>query len=829
MSKRPGSPLSGPPAKKSAPAIANINFGPVTGQEELNLKTLQVQNKMLSEKNRQKIAQDHLLRKRLESQEAAREELEKKVAVVMGHWSRLDEQVQAMLYQCGAVRTLGKQPDCASLPVRALLKKVQQAADESLASDALLERCKFTVSSIRDLTRTLEHLYQRVSEECTDVDLGKENERLEELVTALRGQVCESGAAHDKIINLEERVKMLKAELESTQYDLGKAVEKTEKVKIRLEDANQLLSNAEQQAVLSAGQAGSAQPHTDQTLPPAAASQSGNSVGTAEPADSSVYEDLKLAQDLSGSRLKEIEQLQQRLQEAVLDLELARSAVHQVSDTAIQHSPLFLSLQSQYSTLFQERQQLKTQVEEALEQLKECKDQYVAHLDKIETDEMKYHRAAQEDISRLSDRLADSQRQLQAVRMENEQNRVASDQASTLKELRRFAGGLQKENKQLKAELTRCKQTVDEANRRLERLQDGVPLATLEIRAIEKRVTDKPKEVQSGEAKDNGTLKEELKKMKEELKKAQESEKESKMLLDAYKGVSKDLREKADVMASEAKQKIKLEELQQTLDAQRERLARDCLNDSEASQRWKEAQDTIEELHKSLASSERNHTALLSEMELTGDAFEDMQEQNARLLSQLQEKDDANFKLMSDRYNANTLHSLLREEKQAIDAHAQMLQQQIGTQSELIQHLHEKETLLQMDLSGHDDEVVRRQAQADSLKRKALECAQSAQDRKIQSEKSATEVRELRQKLAEQHVKVEQDQHQMRRLKEEITSLQKKLDRSKQPLPSANADEILQEEVKIYKKKAYLSVLRSKQERLHPHQMLPRVLLRLRT
>ena len=40
--------------------------------------------------------------------------------------------------------------------------------------------------------------------------------------------------------------------------------------------------------------------------------------------------------------------------------------------------------------------------------------------------------------------------------------------------------------------------------------------------------------------------------------------------------------------------------------------------------------------------------ALLNEMEVTGQAFEDMQEQNIRLLQQLREKDDANFKLMSE-------------------------------------------------------------------------------------------------------------------------------------------------------------------------------------
>lgn len=58
-------------------------------------------------------------------------------------------------------------------------------------------------------------------------------------------------------------------------------------------------------------------------------------------------------------------------------------------------------------------------------------------------------------------------------------------------------------------------------------------------------------------------------------------------------------------------------------------------------------------------------------MEVTGQAFEDMQEQNSRLIQQLREKDDANFKLMSERIKANSLHKLLREEKQ-------LLQEQVG-------------------------------------------------------------------------------------------------------------------------------------------------------
>lgn len=47
---------------------------------------------------------------------------------------------------------------------------------------------------------------------------------------------------------------------------------------------------------------------------------------------------------------------------------------------------------------------------------------------------------------------------------------------------------------------------------------------------------------------------------------------------------------------------------------------------------------------------------MLNDLEVTGQAFEDMQEQNLRLLQQLREKDDANFKLMSE---VNSLLSVI--------------------------------------------------------------------------------------------------------------------------------------------------------------------------
>lgn len=61
-------------------------------------------------------------------------------------------------------------------------------------------------------------------------------------------------------------------------------------------------------------------------------------------------------------------------------------------------------------------------------------------------------------------------------------------------------------------------------------------------------------------------------------------------------------------------------------------------------------------------------------MEVTGQAFEDMQEQNTRLLGTLREKDDGNLKMMAERMKATQIHKLMKEEKVVLEEQTKMLQ-----------------------------------------------------------------------------------------------------------------------------------------------------------
>ena len=71
------------------------------------------------------------------------------------------------------------------------------------------------------------------------------------------------------------------------------------------------------------------------------------------------------------------------------------------------------------------------------------------------------------------------------------------------------------------------------------------------------------------------------------------------------------------------------------------------LADEDATRRIKQLEDHVGGLQRQAVALKQDEEALIREMDITGDAFEDLQGQNARLIKQLREKDDANFKVSS--------------------------------------------------------------------------------------------------------------------------------------------------------------------------------------
>lgn len=187
-------------------------------------------------------------------------------------------------------------------------------------------------------------------------------------------------------------------------------------------------------------------------------------------------------------------------------------------------------------------------------------------------------------------------------------------------------------------------------------------------------------------------------------------------------------------------------------------------------------------------------------MEVTGQAFEDMQEQNSRLIQQLREKDDANFKLMSDRIKSNQMHKLLREEKQILEDQVQTRDTQIEAMHIVLRKLEEKERILQNTVTTIEKELVLRQQAMEMHKRKAIESAQSAADLKLHLEKYHSQMKEAQVVVAEKTSSLETEAYKTKRLQEELGQFKRKAERMKKiEMTGTTIDEVMLEEIREYK------------------------------
>jgi len=188
-------------------------------------------------------------------------------------------------------------------------------------------------------------------------------------------------------------------------------------------------------------------------------------------------------------------------------------------------------------------------------------------------------------------------------------------------------------------------------------------------------------------------------------------------------------------------------------------------------------------------------------MEFTGQAFEEMQEQNIRLMQQLREKDDANLKLMSERIKSTQIQKLLREEKDVLIDKVAAMNTRHQVTDDLSKRLEERERVLQAAVTNMEKENNLRQQAIECHKRKAVELGQQNQELVGKNEMTTKQFDEMKKTTIEKSNVLEEEIFKCNRMMEENSSLKKKLDKAKRMEYLGASDEILVEEVKMYKGK----------------------------
>lgn len=704
MSKRPaesGDSGSQPPIKKVQ--FEPILIGPISTLEEMDMKVLQFQNKKLAQRLEQRHRVEAELRERIQQLEIRQMQDDAVLNVVNRYWNQLNEDIRILLQRFDAETADESENKNESEATTSFLMQLSSWDKEEL-NDKLANRVQVSKRAVSKVVQAFDRLSQR-NEKITlalkgEFD-GEEAPNIDEVVRRANAEIQMENRNLQAInIQLHEKyhtISLKMSELQDTitakdtfalelcnqvedlQYELNKIRARNDKLEHHLGEAIEKLKAFQQ--IHGTDEKGSNKPNT----------LVASSVSQTKLED--LQRELEETRELANNRLQELDKLHQQHRDALKEVEELKMDIRQLPESVIVETTEYKCLQSQFSVLYNESMQLKTQLDDARQQLQSSKNAHLRHIEMMESEELMAQKKLRGECIQLEDVLAQLRKEYEMLRIEFEQNLAANEQTGPInREMRHLITSLQNHNQQLKGEVHRYKRKYKEASSEIPKLKKEIEELTTklgqqtsqenkegnnsdgsgkeedasnslpgstqikeesgvsikresgeeEIETIEvgegegnkgtpdsltltsptlkkekdiKREKDIKKETIKTEhrdpahrAKDTKVAESELvRDLKAQLKKAVNEMKEMKLLLDMYKGVGKEQRDKVQLMAAERKTRAELDELRQQLKKIQEskREERKKLADEDAQIKIKKLEEQAYTLQRQVASQKQ--------------------------------------------------------------------------------------------------------------------------------------------------------------------------------------------------------------------------------
>jgi len=655
------------------PAIKRIHFephliGPVSTLEEMDIKVLQFQNKKLAQRIEQRLRTEAELRQRIEQLEKRQTQDDAVLNVVNRYWNQLNEDIRVLLQRFDAETSDESESKNENEATTSFLTQLSTWDKEEL-DDKLASRVQVSKRAVAKVIQAFDRLMQRNEKitmvikgelegqeapaideviRQTNMDVQAENRNLQALNTTLHEKYhtisLKMSELQDSVTAKETETAELKNQIDDLQYELEKVRCRNDKLENHLAEAIEKLKtyhamHGEQEKDTTNTNT------TQQPKPPTI--QSGVSQAKLEDLTKEVEE----WRELANNRLQELDKLHQTHRETLKEVEKLKMDIRQLPESVIVETTEYKCLQSQFSVLYNESMQLKTQLDEARQQLQSSKNAHLRNIEMMESEELMAQKKLRQEVMQLEDLLAQLRKEYEMLRIEFEQNLAANEQTGPInREMRHLITSLQNNTTQLKGEVHRYKRKYKEANSEIPKLrkeieelntkltqqqtisQESKENVKQEIKEeentggessaqVKEESSSAPSVKKEGEeeteqteeqegdkdkasgaatsptAKKDGTVKQEkgavkkdpavktekdhreiqrakeakiaenevIRDLKAQLKKALNEQKEMKLLLDMYKGVSKEQRDKVQLMAMEKKLRSEIEEMRQQL------------------------------------------------------------------------------------------------------------------------------------------------------------------------------------------------------------------------------------------------------------------------
>ncbi|OQV25346.1 E3 ubiquitin-protein ligase Bre1 [Hypsibius exemplaris] len=694
---------------------------------------------------------------------------------------------------------------------------------------------------------------EAVDDDCKSqiTQLLKKNEALEKQALSMQ-QKCyaastKAAKATDQIIELETERDEQKNRAAELEWSLDKEQVRREKVEHMVVEIREKLKTCEAQ--LATQQQRKEGQAVEENVVLATPSVSQTKMGE-------MVTDLEEQKTLAANRLQEIEKL--HAEKVALTLEVEELKLHVLSppDDLVEKSAKYKSLQTHFSVLYLEHEKVKEYYKTAKEAVNTLRTSYLQQLKEAQRHEEDGSQSLQTFLSNLQTATNAARRDYQMLRIEYEQEHASRETSGTNKDYDKLFKSVMQNNSSLEREVTRLRKCVQNLKTDLAKYQSR-DLNRGQVRNPGSMSPDKrnPPEGEVGKRESSGTegastpkvsshgppdSTEDMKELKKQLKDKTKEYDELKLLYDMTRQASKVNRELVDVMASEKKLREENIELKkqvtsletrsqaaetelkssstelQTLRSRSKQLEERSLElekerDKEKSDRQRSGpdealvvrikvlEDALFKANKTAASHAAQEEALYSEMDVTGQALEDLQNQNKQLIDQLKERDNTNLKWMADNIRNNQIIKTLRDEKSAQDVRYRTLQECIGKYEAQLKLAEDRTKLMEEANCLLEENQKSSDYLTESWKRKAFDQTKETCDLRLKLEQLEKELRFLRTVHADKLKTYEGDVFKSKRFIEENAELKRKLDRAKLIEVTGSSEEILKEDIREYK------------------------------
>ncbi|KAM6106640.1 LOW QUALITY PROTEIN: E3 ubiquitin-protein ligase BRE1B-like, partial [Phoenicopterus ruber ruber] len=434
-----GPPEKKPPREEQPPTtlIEPLRLGGISSTEEMDLKVLQFKNKKLAERLEQRQACEDELRERIEKLEKRQATDDATLLLVNRFWGQLDAEVQALLRRYegegGAPpappgdppepRPEGRPPPAPPAeaegperrepwggsgappapppppaapppaggvgggrlggPAAAFVAALSRSGPEE-GELRLRPRLAFAPAAVARLVEGLAGAHRRAHDlgarlaarpELAESgrallrELLREHRRLQDLTLQLQEKhhrvSLELAELQDKATSAETKVLEMGTTVEGLQWDSAKLRKREGRLDRHLAEALEQLTSGSYGSGSSGGFQGGQITLSMQKFEMLNAELEGN-------------------QELANSRMAELEKLQQELQQAVRGHERLKVALRSLPEEAVKETLEYKVLQSQFSLLYHESLQVKTQLDEARALLLATKNSHLRHIEHME-------------------------------------------------------------------------------------------------------------------------------------------------------------------------------------------------------------------------------------------------------------------------------------------------------------------------------------------------------------------------------------------------------------------------------------------------------------